>query len=367
MKKLLAPVIAIIFAASCGNYSNKTMQVIVLAESNLFNPDSVVVFLTSVSAKQADSSKKLFLNAVDLFKNKHAAEKSISFFVRSLSTYPSASAYYELGDAYLETGSAGLALKSFQMAEKLDYSPFGNVLFKEACSYAELRDEHAEDYLKYAIENGFVDRDKILNSKSLAKYQQGYNWFERVYNETMAGNGDADAVLWQGYSKQFLPAAFPVTIDSGTFKSLHQPATISFDYDKYITEMRDNKFSRDVGNEFYYFAKVADNETFKTVIYAEVPYEHFGGPAYYYMASFNNKGRLIDKKVIAGAKRFADLYKVFSMPTATEFKIDEYKNTYQNNTDKVGFENNPVLKRDLVKTTNYIIDTAGKFTEAVAQ
>ena len=369
MKRFAPIIILLVFIVSCGRHGNtdgNKADIIVLNETNLFNVDSVALFLSNASSNQSDSSKKFFLNAIDIFKNNNNAERSISVFLESLMIYPTASAYYELGDAFLEAGKPSSALKSFQMAERLDYSPFGNVLFKEAAAYAELGDDKTKEYLKYAIENGFVDRDKIFNNKSFAKYDASYPWIENVFNEAMAGNGDADAILWQGYSRQFLPASFPIVIDSGTFKSMDHPVTINYDYDKYITEMRDGKFSRDVGNEFYYFAKVADTASYKTVIYVESPYEENGGPAYYYMASFNNLGRLIDKKMIAGAKTFTDLYKVFNMPTSREFNIQEYKNTYEKNTDKDGFEDNPVIKRDLVKTTSYTIDSTGRFMELLS-
>ncbi len=360
MKKLYPLVLISIIAVACGGESANN---VLLSGSVLFNADSVIAFLSNATASQADSSKKYFLHAIDYVKNKNDAAASIPLFIKSLGVYPTASAYYQLGDAYLSIDSAALALEAFKMAERLDYSPFGNVLFKEACCYAALGDDKTTDYLKYAIENGFVNREEIFNDKWLAKYDNNNQRIEPIYNEAMAGNGEGNAILWQGFSRQFQQAIFPLVIDSGTYKSMGQRVAISYDYDRYIAEMRDDKFSRDVGNDYFYFAKVIDTTAFKTVIYGVQPYETGSGPAYYFLASFNNQGRLVDKKIVAGTKTFTGLFNVLSMASAQAFQIQAYKNIYQKDIEKEGFDDNPVIKRELVSTTAYTIDSTGRFIE----
>jgi tetratricopeptide (TPR) repeat protein len=360
MKTLIAIGSAILLLAACDHPGSVTS--FTLSESALFNSDSVQLYLANASLKESDSSQKIFLTAIDLLKNKNNAEKSISVFLKALSIYPTAKAYYELGNAYLDAGDAGKALTAFQMAGKLDYTPLGALLFKQACCYSELNDERMYDYITYAVENGFTDRDKILGSDHFAKYKNDLSLLN-VYNEAMKGNGDADMMLWQGYSREFEALTFPLSIDSGSFRALGEARYISFDYDKFIPEMRDDRFSRDVGNNFFYYGMVKANAAFKTLIYGCESYESSGAPVYYLMASFNTKGKLVDKKLVAGSRTFEDPFKVLSMPADDRFEIQEYKNSFEKDPDKEGFQGNKITRRELLASHKYNIDSTGKFTE----
>jgi hypothetical protein len=65
--------------------------------------------------------------------------------------------------------------------------------------------------------------------------------------------------------------------------------------------------------------------------------------------------------IVSGAKNFDDNYKDFIAQSTDRFQIQEYKNTYEKNTDENGFENNKVVSRELVATHQYAIDANGKF------
>lgn len=349
---------AILFG-SCHNSGPEAVTP--LGAYSLFSKDSVRAYLNAVPADRSDSSKKIFLKALDLAKNKKNPAAATTLFLQALSLYPSATGYYELGNAWLESNNPDQALKAFDMAELMDYSPWSYVLFKKACCYGEKEDYDALSYLSYAIQNGFVDRDKIMNNTHLARLNN-QEQLTSTYNEAMSGNGDPDAILWEGYSKQFGQSNFPLTIDSGTFANIGKPVTISYDYEKYVTEMRDHKFSRDVGNDFFYFTRVNDNPTFKTVIYGSHSYD--GGdhvPVYYLIASFTRTGRLIDKKMIAGCHTLDEPFKECSFASNHEFEVKEYKNIFEKDTETEGYDNNRIVKRDLINTYKYNIDSTGKF------
>jgi len=363
MRRLLYATLALvcIVAGSCKQPQNQFS----LDAKTIFSFDSVSAFVKGVSRRDKDSSQKIFSEALDLLKNRHDAGKSIGLFIRSLVIYPNAKAYYELGNAYLENYEAEHALDAFSMAERLDYSPQGYLLFKKACCYAQMdRLGDMYDYISYAVENGFVDRTLIFNDKFLQKYKNDER-FVSAYNDAMAGNGDADAILWEGFSRDFDQASFPLVIDSGYYHSKPSFVSLAYDYDKFIVEMRDAKFSRDVGEEFFYVAKVIDSSKYKTVIYGCKPYDDDnGGPARYYMATFNIKGRLVDKQMIAGAKFYDSLYNVFSMPDNKQFEIKHYSVAYEKDVQRVGYTDNPVTKMDLVSSDKYTIDSAGRFIAA---
>ena len=373
MKYIFLLTATVVFAA-CKN-ETKTTEVVVpvkqLSAATVYSFDSVVAYLRQVNASQEDTSKKIFLEAIDRFKNKQDAKGSVALFEQSLRFYPNNKGYYELGNALLELNKDSLAYNAFDLAERLNYNPLGYVLFKKASALAGMAGEEdyekrqmALEYLKHAIENGFVDKEKIYNEPNLAGIRMDQD-FTTAYNETMSGNGDPASILWDGYSSSFDQCSFPLTINMESIKVIKQPVAISYDYEKYVTEMRDYKFSRDVGNEFFYYTKVADNPVFETVIYGSRSYDYGENmpytPAKFYLASYSKKGKLIDKVEFAGQGGFDQLFKVATLQQNLNFEIKEYQNTWAKPLTENGYENNSIAKSDLMKTTKYQIAATGKF------
>jgi len=342
-----------------------------LSSASIYSFDSVAAYLRQAKNSQMDTSTKIFLQAIDLLKNKKDPAGSLPLFEQSLRFYPNDKGYYELGNALLELNKDSLAFNAFNMAERLDYHPLGYVLFKKACAIAGAstdddyeKQELAIQYIKNAIENGFADRDKLFNEPKLAILRKNRD-IGTVFNEAMSGNGDATTILWDGYSAGFRQCNFPLTINMESVKNINQPLAISYDYEKYVTEMRDFKFSRDVGNEFFYYAKVAATPNFETVIYGSRSYDVGENlpynPTKFYIASYDKKGKLIDKVTFAGQEAFDDLFRVATLQQNLNFEIKEFKNTWAKPTEELGYENNTVAKSDLVKTTKYKITEQGKF------
>lgn len=335
-----------------------------LKKEALFSEDSVSAFLSTIPEQQSDSSKQAFLKGIDLLKNSKDAKAAIPFLQQSLSIYPNANAYYELGNAYLEIRDWAPALQSFKMAEVLDYKPLGNVLFKQASCYAAMDSaDKMYAYIRYAVQNGFVDKRKIVEDSHFANYKNDYQLLN-IYHEAMNGNGNPDEVLWHSYSNDFKQASFPFQADTGTVRQLGELQIISYDYEKFIPEMRDHKFSREVGSEYFYVAKLLQTELCHVVLYGCRSYEEEGAPVYYILASFNPKGKLIDKMIVGGAQTFDEAYKVFTAKNNQQFQIEEYKNNYEKNPAEAGFENNKLLSRQLVATKQFLIDANGKFISA---
>ena len=362
MRSVLS-LLALVFLFSCKS-QKKPVAISYLNKDAVFNKDSVRAFLERVSTAQTDSGKAVFLKGVDFLKNSKNGSAAVEAFVQSLTIYPTATAYYELGNAYLQTKNWQTALRSFEMAEAMNYTPIGSTLFGQASCYAEMDStERAFDYLTYAVQNGFVDRTKFLSNPHFASYKSDGTLLT-TYNQAMSGNGDPDEILWQGYTQDFKSASFPYRVDSGSLRKMGDLAVISYDYEKYVPEMRDNKFSRDVGSEYFYVAKVMQTELCSVVLYGCHSYEYGGAPSYYILASFNNKGKLIDKMVVGGAKTFDDNYKEFTAQSATRFQIQEYKNTYEKSTDENGYEDNRVTARSLIGTQQFSITSEGKFVTA---
>lgn len=368
--------VLICLLAACHNQPNTpatvktTGPVSQLSPAAIYSFDTVVSYLRQAKTSQADTGKSVFLQAIDVYKNQKNAAGSITLFEQSLRFYPNNKGYYELGNALLDANKDSLAFRAFDMAEKLNYNPLSYVLFKKACCLANAdendfeKHEAALNYLKNAIENGFADRDRIYNDPKLATLRKSDD-FTAVYNDAMSGNGDPASVLWDSYSNGFQPTSFPMTINMETLKNIKQPNAISYDFEKYVTEMRDFKFSRDVGEEFFYFAKVNETPNYETVIYGsrsydlgeDMPYT----PTRFYLASYSKQGKLIDKVELAGQQAFDQLFKVATVQQNLNFEIKEYKNTWAKPAGDDGYAGNKIVKSDLVKTSRYKIGENGKF------
>jgi tetratricopeptide (TPR) repeat protein len=357
MRKLLY-LIPLVVTLSC--HHKQAATVLVLDKSQLFMPDSVQQFLSALPADQSDSSKKLFLQGIDLFRNKNNPISAIESFVTSLMILPNASGYYELGNVYLENKQLPDALKAYEMAEKMNYSPWSTLLFKKASVFAAMENmDSAFTYISFAVENGFVDRSRIMNDPHFLRYKND-PWLVTIYNQAMSGNGDPEEILWQSYSRGFDQAKFPFVLDSGSFRKMGEVNYVSYDYEGYIPEMRDGKFSRDVGNEFFYVARLWRTPAYTSVIYGCQSYEEASSPVQFILAIFSNKGKLLDKKVVAGSKAFDMPYLEVKFKTATEFQVQEYINQYAKSTENDGYDNNPIVQRQLKSTQDFEIDAAGK-------
>ncbi len=344
-----------------------------LSADAIYQFDSVVTYLRQAHQSQSDTAKKLFLKGIDLSVNQKNAEGSLPFFQQSARFFPDNKTYYELGNVLLNMNQDSVAYQAFNMAEKLNYQPISYVLYKKACSLAGMtgeedweRREQTIAYLKNAIENGFTDRDKIYNEPKLASIRKSDD-FTGMFNEAMSGNGDPATVLWVNYSAGFRPASFPLTINIETLKNIKQPTSISYDFEKFVTEMRDYKFSRDVGQEFFYMAKVASTPAYETVIYGSRSYDYEDNedlpyvPTQFYLASYSKKGKLIDKLPIAGQLSFEDTFKVATLQQNGNVDIKDYKNTWAKPVGDDGYVGNKVAKSDLIKSSHYRIGKDGKF------
>ena len=358
--RVLVSFLAATLLISCGN-QKQPGTITYLTKEAVFNKDSLRTFLASAPEGQADSSKTVFLKGIDLLRNSKNAYAAIDAFIQSLRIYPTANTFYELGNAYLQTKAWQKALQSFTLAESMEFSPLGSLLFKQASCYAEMDStEKMYDYLKYAVQAGFVDRNKILNNPHFGKYvNDGY--LLSVFNEAMSGNGNPDEILWQGYTQDFKQASFPYRVDSGFLRTMGETEVISYDYEKFVPEMRDHKFSRDVGSEYFYVARIMQTELCSVVLYGCRSYEEIGAPTYYILASFDSKGKMVDKMIVGGAKTYDENYREFTAQTNNRFVVQEYKNAYEKSTTEEGFENNKVVSRTLVGTLQYVIDARGKF------
>lgn len=352
---------------SCSSDAGKNAQEltektsILLEESDLFLSEKIKEFLKQNTESDKEANE-LFLKGLDAYKNQKDLKEAKSLFISSLLKHPSAVTYYELGNIHMDLKDYPKALECYQMAEKIGYEPFSKVLYNLACVYSQLDSlELAGNFLEYSIQAGYTNIDNINKDKDLTKLRETWR-FSYHLKQGLSGVSDADNLFWLQFKKQFTATSLPLTIGE-TKKRLKftDEMRISYDYEKYITEMRDAKFSREVSQGFYYYVQLPDNEKYVTLIY--VSKEEFLGdeaPLLYRLVTFSHEGKLIDKLTIAGRNYFDDPLLMCSIDKKSKITITSFETTYKKDPNEHGYENNPVVSKKEIKKEEFIIDKSGK-------
>jgi len=388
MRNSLLLFVAVVFFA-CNNKKDKTTAAVTtstthLTETSLYNIDSVKASL-SLNSDAQSAAKKKFLEAIDLYKNKNKISESITAFKSSLLLYPSEKTYFELGSALADNKNFDEALKALHVAEQMNYSPLANVMYKMATVYAQLppagssdfytntNDSIALRYMEIALQMGYSKPADFLHDKSFDSLRAGIDWqFKNVYQTAMSGNKDPEKLAWDTYKNEFKEIALPLTINTVWIYQQNYENAIGYDYEKFVPEMRSSKFSREVENEYFYVGKVKEDSAYTALMYAGKNMWVVDGrgysPVYFYLVTYTPQGRIVDKMQVGGQKTFTDNFKALVLKENLNFEIKDFKNVYEKDPDKGGFENNKVVKSDLLTTNYYRISAKGKFekTDALA-
>lgn len=376
MKNLLYVIAMGVFLASCGNpaapdsenpvggkSNEQPVEQIKLSESDLFDGESVRLFLFQ-NPKANQESNQQFLNALDEFKNKKNLNAAASGFLTSIMTYPSSKAYYELGNVYMEQSNYQQALNAYSMAEKLGYEPFSKVLFNVACAYSQLKNyPMSADYLQYAIQSGYANIDNIEKDADLKNLREEEPYLYKS-KMTLALNGvsDVENLHWLQFKRNFVQASFPINLTDNQGKPvLDEKNRISYDFERFISEMRDERFSREVSKGFFNFVQVAENNQFVALIY--IVKDEFNGdmsPLTYRLVTFTKEGKIIDKKEIAGREDYSENLKMCTINKDLTFTISYYETTFQKDPEEEGYYENPIVSKKKVSAEKYRISSSGK-------
>ncbi|AEA42066.1 tetratricopeptide repeat protein [Fluviicola taffensis] len=348
---------------SVGNTLSNPMEQIRLGKSDLFNGEKVRLFLYQ-NPTESKESNKLFLAALDEFKNKKNLISASEGFMASIAAYPNAKSYYELGNVYMETKNYQRALDAYSLAEKLGYEPFAKVMFNVACAYSQLENfPMSADYLQYAIQAGYSNIDNIEKDTDLAKLrEEDPSLFKRNLDLALAGMSDIENLLWLQFKRNFIQATFPLNMNSDQGKMVFDDKNrISYDFERFVAEMRDERFSREVSKGFFHFVQVADKKDFVALIY--IVRDEFNGddsPLTYRLVTFTKTGKIIDKKEIAGREDYSELLKTCVFQKDLSFTITNYETTFQKDPNEEGYYDNPIVSKKKIDTEKYRIDTSGK-------
>ncbi|RFM28023.1 tetratricopeptide repeat protein [Deminuibacter soli] len=360
--------------AAC-KQSNQQQSVHLTANA-IYNKDSVL-WVAAHSEGAAGAADKLFQKAVDEYRNKNKASGSVALFKQSLVVLPQAKTYYELGNALSGSNKYEEAVKAYSMAEALNYKPLGKLLYNTACAYSILhQDSAALYYLVSAIEFGYNNSKQIFSDPDL-EYIRKDNWtFSNAVKAALNGAGDTETLEWKMYARDFKPLHFPLVLDTNYIRVdqegyLGEEKVIPYDYERYVSEMRDSKFSRDVGKVAVRVGQVKQTDSSVVLIYAiedeflrEVMPNGGNISLSYYLVSYDKKGKLIEKLAIGGHKKFSEPFKIAELKQDSQVSIKSYKISYLKDPEQSGYESdNHVTAMEEAGTEQYSITPGGHFVK----
>lgn len=373
MNKVLGLLLLTILFSCGSNPENSKLkyskiEVSELSEQDMFTYAKVKTF----ADKQKETktiSNPYFLKGVDAFKNKKDIDSAIFYFNQSIFTNPSNVAYYELGNVLLEKKHYHKAIYAYEMAEKLGYEPFSKVLYNIACAHSLLGDtDLAGQYLEFALQAGYSNLDNINKDKDLANLRYQQYIFERHFKKGMKGMSNAENLFWLQFKRKFNKMNFPLKLNEKLdILLINEETLISYDFEKYIAEMRDDKFSREVSKGFYYLAEIQETKDFVALVYV-VKDEFMGddAPLIFRLATYSHSGVLLDKKEIAGRSDFMQNLKSATVNKDKSILITHFETKYEKDLEEFGLYENKMISKKKLFSETYKINSKGQIVKEEA-
>ncbi|MGE7774019.1 TPR end-of-group domain-containing protein [Chitinophaga sp. NPDC101104] len=370
------PLIAMFFAATAcnegGGKSTYNAGAYTLTEQYHLDADSVFRFAARKDLPEAEADR-LFRQAIDKYRNKKDPAGALPLFRQSILKAPRAAAFFEYGNALSDLGngdkslqsdmSTKQALQAYHIADLLGYKPLSKLLYNTACIYAKMEQEDsAFHYLVSAIEFGYTNTDQIYKDQDLAKLR-AHRWrFDNEITTALSGASDPDRLLWKLFSREFQPLELPVVFDLkyGEDKTFDD---VTYDFEKFIPEMRDGKFSRDVGSEFYYIGSVQSTPLYTVVTYAvkDVMMDE-AAPLCYYLASFDPNGKLLDKLIVGGHRILDEPFRVGKITANGDVEVKKFAVRYEKDPATSGYAENKMEEMNEVGVEYFAISADGHIT-----
>lgn len=361
----------LLLVASCGepteviNTIKKQQRVDVeLSESDLFETSKIFAFLQN-DVKFIEEANKLYLSGLDAFKNKRNLDSADYYLRQSILKEPSGKAYYELGNVYMDKKEYDKALSAYNLAENLNFQPFSKILYNKSCVYSLQKDvELSGRYLEYALQAGYNNLDHIDQDADLAELRKSEH-FKPALEKGVRGMSNAKNLFWLQFKKLFPKYPFPHKLKSQLDEKIMSGMQyISYDFEKYISEMRDEKFSREVSKGFYHYAQMYETDEFVAVVYI-VKDEFMGdaAPLLYRMATFTHDGKLIDKKRIGGKEYLSDNLWETTFNKDRTIDVSILEATYESDPEDVGYYDNKIISTREVGKKRFKVNDAGKIVD----
>jgi len=370
MRNLFFATIGVSLLVSCGDPVKENIKVekeripVEIADQDLFKGNLITAYLQN-ETKFINEANGFFLKGIDSYRNKKDFDSASYYLRHSLLKEPTAKAYFELGNLSMDQEEYDLALKAYGMAEQLNYKPFSQILYNKSCILSlKGEKEQAGRYLEYAIQAGYNNIEHLNKDPDLEELRDSY-YFKKAVDKGLRGMSDAENLFWLQFKNQFPKVDLPTTIETHmTYEESEALEFISFDYEKYISEMRDEKFSREVSKGFYYYSQPYENENFVGVVY--IVRDEFMGeyaPLTYRLATFSHDGTLIDKADIGGHDLYEEPIKRAELKKDFQIDITLLEAIHEKDPDEHGYYENKLVDTKEVGKLSYHINEKGKIIE----
>lgn len=344
-----------------------------LFDTEIYKADKVEDVLFDSEEQNIDSlrnlSRQLFLKGVDAFRNKKAPGTAIKIFKQSILALPDAKTYYELGNALLESGmfkdEFEEAEQAFEIAERLNFQPLYLVHYKNACAMNHKGADYAVSVgykLRDAFRAGFSDTSLLKKDKHLASFVKSSEYKNLELAQLLDHLKDRNESLFSIYTQAFalLPADFEIKPEMADMRDYKQ--SISYDFVSFIPEMQNSNFGRDVSHDFIYVGRLAQTPAYTAVLYTSMSYYgEYMQPVHTKLVTYDNAGTIISGIILAG-QLSAEKVKSGRIDH-DKIYITDYKRIWHQPIDKVAFEENTVLKYEVIAKAVYRLAENGKIVE----
>ncbi len=381
MKNNCIYLIVATFIISCTNVQTNyvaKVKLLSLTADDIFNQELVYDVIFDSEELKIDSlktkSRQLFLQGIDLYKNKKKPEEAISLFKQSILVFPDAKTYYELGNALLDSkqtttdlksSNASMAIDAYKVAEYLNFQPTSIILYKKACATNMLGNQSEASVvyiLEEAFEKGFSDLELLAKDENINSIMNTTE-FKKMLDRIALKKVNNPNTLFSMFIESF-PAVttnfYEINYDAVGRTNSNQ--SISYEYAKFVPEMQNTSFGREVSHDFFFAAKVSESEKYTAVLYSSV---NFWGeemqPVATKLVTYNKEGNIISSILFAGQ---------FSSEKIKTGKIEnnkiilaDYNRVWKYPITEVSFGENEVAKYDLVAKSTFIIEDSGNIKE----
>ena len=373
MKPLSTLILLSAIIGSCHNAPGPAY--VPLTATSIYIVDSVRMAATGGDEKAA---LKLLDQAADVYKKGPDTAKSIELFKQSILLKPTGRSYYELAGALVSTHQNAEAIRALHVAEKLGFTPLANVMYRYTLAYSNhegddnsvvVWHDSAVYYMGLAIQMGYQRPQQFLRRELFFGLYR-ISGADEVYNTVVtAGSGRSkDRVLWDIFKSHFSPIRLPLVIDEQWISNHRRDDDdISYEFSKFIPLMQDDHWEREPDNMYYYVGLVTTNPAYSAMIYSIEPTEEedTARASAYYLASFNNKGDIVDTLQVARLGESGSAFKIFSIQPSLQFSVQDFVYT-SDSTATGGNDSAVVIHRKAVPPAAFRIADDGKFEKVGA-
>jgi hypothetical protein len=336
----------------------------VLADENLYVIDSVQKAFRSSGLTGALQGKKIFLKAIDLYRNQKNSEASLELFRKSIRVWPDPKSYYELGNALMDTKDYKQSLDAYAIASALQFAPVSLCSYNKACAYSMLADTVlATQWLDTALQQGYTDKKQLLNDSDLVNLRNTVS-YRILMLDKFKGQFSMEQLQFLSFLNIFplLQDTFAIRKEDAAAYKLG--SELSYDFADFIPGMEDNRFSRSVSSDYQVVGKKSLKNGITLIAYTEI--EIMGDtlpPVRTFLQTYDSTGKQIENRLFSC---FCDPQTIKSgtLDKDQVLTVTEYAQEWKTDPTVDGYAGNSVIRQTRVKSERFKLNEKGEFIPA---